>query len=149
MDLLAGAVMVGEAPYAASDLNNFAPSDPAYQTRNNDLLNNYMRGGSLEYRSAAAIGSAYPIDTDVFHNDLGTLPYTGIHFGWGWNDIAKLATPLTRNNHITFNRVDAPMRALYDGGAIYTLGSTSGDQGANVIADNFLNSTWETAVYLR
>jgi len=56
------------------------------------------------------------------HNSIAEVGYTGISLGWGWGRVLSFA----RDNHVRHNRLSGVMRALNDGGCIYTLGPQPG-----------------------
>lgn len=71
-----------------------------------------------------AIGAGYVSDTDIVHNEVSNVNYSGICVGWGW-------TPLEsgmRNNRIMYNHVHDYARQLYDAGGIYTLSNQPGSE---------------------
>jgi hypothetical protein len=77
--------------------------------------------------------------TQITHNALQGLPYTGISLGWmWWNPQARPAPRATpcRENTVAYNRISQVMRTLSDGGGIYTLGDQPGSRlVGNVIHD--------------
>lgn len=131
----AGGVQIGDIDMY--DTDNWNPSDQRLILRGNSIHDNYMHHLGVEYRSAAAIGLGYIVDTDVSHNELAYLPYSGIHMGWGWKRMRLLGVACTANNRIEYNYIHDVMTELYDGGAIYLLGGQQ-KNGHTVIAHNFL-----------
>ncbi len=146
-DLSAGAVQIGEVDMY--DDTNWKDDDERYVLRNNDILHNYMHDVAVEYRSAAAVGLGYVIDSDVLYNEIANLPYSGVHLGWGWKRMRQLGISCTRNNRIEYNYIHDLMTVLRDGGGIYALGAHSPD-GNTVIAHNFIQRQMNVfaAIYL-
>lgn len=109
------------------------PSDPAAIVRDNVISNNLITRIGAEYLDNVAIFVGYTQGTDISHNTLHDLPYSGISMGWGWGYTDTLGAPVARGNVIRGNLVYDLMKALHDGGAIYTLGS----QPDSTVADNY------------
>ena len=82
------------------------------------IFANTIVGAALEFRGASAIFAGYVADTTISKNSISETSYTAISLGWGWGRIVSFA----RNNHVLSNRIEDVMRALNDGGCIYTLG---------------------------
>lgn len=83
---------------------------------------NVVAGAALEWRGAAAIFVGYVARLTLQHNTVTQVGYTGISLGWGWGAVMSFA----RDNHVLRNRLSGVMRALNDGGCIYTLGPQPG-----------------------
>ena len=109
------------------------PSDPADIVKNNVISNNTVTDTGVEFPDTAGIFLGYTQGSDVSHNTLYDLPYTGISMGWGWGYIDSLATSQAKNNVIQGNLIHDFMKSQPDGGAIYTLGSQPGSQ----VVDNY------------
>ena len=72
---------------------------------------------------------------EIGHNEVGNVPYSGIHIGWGWIGAAGS----TRQNRIVHNDVYNTMQVIWDGMSIYTLGKTRNTvDSPSVIADNYV-----------
>jgi hypothetical protein len=99
--------------------------------RNNRIANNYVHTCGVEYYGAVGIWVGFADGAQVAHNLVHDLPYTGISVGWQWN---PEPTPC-KNNVIDGNHVYDVMKALCDGGCIYTLGFQPG----TVIRGNHLH----------
>lgn len=117
------------------------PSDEKYAVKNNRISDNYIHFVATDYYSAAGISLGYPIETEISNNTLTNGAYSGIHIGWGWNNEktpSAIAGLSIKNNVIT----GFMNSRVYDGGAIYVLGKTSGSHllpnniQANYIANN-------------
>ena len=83
---------------------------------------NVVDGAALEWRGASALFAGYVAQLSLQHNSIAEVGYTGISLGWGWGRVLSFA----RDNHVRHNRLSGVMRALNDGGCIYTLGPQPG-----------------------
>ncbi len=102
------------------------------------VTDNKITGVASVYSSGCGIIVGYVRDTDVSHNTLSGLPYTGISFGWGWgfNGQEMNGTYYTeedggfvfRDNTICCNRISDIMNVMFDGGGIYVLGRNDGTE---------------------
>jgi hypothetical protein len=99
--------------------------------RDNRIANNYVHACGVEYYGAVGIWVGFANGARVSHNLVHDLPYTGISVGWQWN---SEPTPC-KNNVVEQNHVYDVMKALCDGGCIYTLGLQPG----TVIRGNHLH----------
>jgi hypothetical protein len=93
----------------------------------NVITDNYIHDIGAEYHGAAGIWAGYTQHTQITHNQLDDLPYSGISFGWGgWHTNSQTpdANPnINGDNLIADNLVFHHMQYLRDGGAVYTNGS--------------------------
>lgn len=111
-------------------------TDTRKLNRNNDVTNNWINRVGVDYFSAAAISAGYPVDMDITHNEIGDVPYSGLHVGYGW---ASSPASNTRNVRIQNNLIHDVMQKLNDGGGIYTLGTTGGSVSQpSVLSGNYL-----------
>jgi len=99
--------------------------------RGDRIANNHVHACGVEYYGAVGIWVGFADGGEVAHNLVHDLPYTGISVGWQWN---PQPTPC-KNNLVEKNHVYDVMKALCDGGCIYTLGFQPG----TVIRDNHLH----------
>eukprot|EP01052_Picozoa_sp_SAG31_P039389 SAG31_NODE_5455_length_2527_cov_1.923394_1_plen_696_part_00 len=74
---------------------------------------------ALEYRGAPALLVLYSRGTRILHNEIHSVPSTGISTGWGWGWYANTWQGPTT---IEGNHVHHHLQLLGDGAAIYTLG---------------------------
>jgi len=120
-------------------------SDEGTLSSNIDVINNYIRRIGQEFMGCPAIGLYHAKYIDVLHNDILDTPYTGITLGWGWGDSIPDEL-LTGGHNIAYNRVESAVKALIDGGAIYTLG----DYGihTNIYENYLIDSSGLAAIYL-
>ncbi len=93
--------------------------------------NNLVHNGGHIHPGAVGIYMAYGRNNTISHNEVTDLRYTGISLGWTW-DIVRSGT---RENIVEYNHVHHVMRALEDGGGIYSLGLTPG----SVIRNNHVH----------
>jgi hypothetical protein len=107
------------------------PKEADRVPRGNRIANNYVHNCGVEYYGAVGIWIGFADSAHVAHNLLHDLPYTGISVGWQWN---PEPTPC-KGNLIEQNHVYDVMKALCDGGCIYTLGLQPG----TVIRGNHLH----------
>jgi len=120
------------------------PHSPAQVTRDNVITNNLVSATGREYEDVAGINVGFTTRTLVAHNDISDVPWSGISIGWGWGLLdpggylglpgavrgqwGDYTTPTTSSgNRIVDNRIHGFLGALWDGGAIYTVGQ----QGAS------------------
>lgn len=88
------------------------------------VVNNEVCDATNEDWGCVGIGAGYVSNTDICHNEVHHVNYSGICVGWGW-------TPLQsgmRNNRINGNYVHDFGRQLYDVGGIYTLSNQPGSE---------------------
>ena len=115
------------------------PQLPSQATRNNTIANNVIVYTGREYVDSAAIFVGFTAHTDVSHNTISHVPWSGIAIGWGWGlldspsfsgvncatkDMWGSYTKPTVNsgNRIAFNRISHFLENRWDGGAIYSTG---------------------------
>lgn len=87
------------------------------------VSNNIIDNVANEYYSGVGITLLYTKNSIIDHNIISNVPYTGINFGWGWNNSIK---SINSNNKILFNYIYNVMTQLHDGGAIYCIGDQKG-----------------------
>ena len=142
-DISSNAVMLGETSTvdgkAATWRENILPVEYKHYIVNNKINNNYIHDVALDYGSSAGISASYPKDTEISHNEIGNMIYSGMHIGWGWNTYETTGTA-TYNFNITENYVyNVCYDEIADGGPIYTIGATGGNsEHRNVIGRNYL-----------
>ena len=129
-DIGGTAIMAGS--FAESPREVHRPYDDlAPRTRHLTISHNTISHASAEDWGAVAIGCGYVTDTDISHNTIDHVNYSGICVGWGWT--AK-ETGMERNR-IYNNNVKNYALQLYDAGGIYTLSNQPG----SVIRDNIIS----------
>lgn len=88
----------------------------------NRIANNLVRRCGLDDYGAVGIWVSFTDGTEIAHNLVYDLPYSGISVGWLWSE-----TPTdNRNNLIEANHVHTVLQKLCDGGCLYTLGRQPG-----------------------
>lgn len=134
-DISGSAISLG---VPSGDYNKYInPTDDRYVVRDNTITDNYIHTTGVDYKSAAAISAAYPKNTQISHNEIYDSPYSGFHLGYGWDTYESNGTA-TENFKVEANYIHNVMNdKVYDGGAIYTIGNTSGN-GYNSISRNYI-----------
>ncbi|NUP61348.1 MAG: right-handed parallel beta-helix repeat-containing protein, partial [Nonomuraea sp.] len=115
------------------------PSDQRMTNRNVTISDNRLHDLGLDYRGVVSVLTTYVTGTDVSHNEVYNMPYTGMSIGYGWgaNDAGgsntyatrglynyqpRYTTPTTASgNRLVGNYVHDVMQQMTDGGCIYTL----------------------------
>ena len=132
-DISGNAINIGE-PETSVD-NAYAQG--LNVVKNNDILNNFIHNIGVDYGSSAAISVGFASDMDMNHNEIFDIPYSGWHIGYGWNN------RFPNNNKymlLEYNFVhDFMGDDIYDGGAFYILGNTSGES-YNYIQHNYIRN---------
>lgn len=105
---------------------------PRLITRNR-IENNHLERCGVEFRSATGIAISIPRESVISNNEVINMPYSGMHFGWGW---IVLDTSAMGDNHIENNFIRNTMVELVDGGAIYFLGPTDPTSPPTVLRGN-------------
>jgi len=103
------------------------------------VKNNYIHSVGEEYYASPGLSGVWIADTEISHNEIGDVPYSGIHVGWGWNDYEKTSL---KNLRIEHNYIHDVMHTCIDGGAIYLLGANRATvENMNVVRNNYLKNT--------
>ena len=87
------------------------PNSEAEVPKGNRVSNNYVAACGVEFYGFVGIGGFRP-GTEVSHNLVRKLPYTGISVGWQWNPQPAAC----KENRIEYNHVFDVMNRLCDGG---------------------------------
>lgn len=98
------------------------PRSEAEAPKRNRICNNHVHACGVEYYGAVGIWVGFAQQTEIAHNLVHDLPYSGISVGWQWD---PQPTPC-RENTIAYNHVYDVMNRLCDGGCLYTLGFQPG-----------------------
>lgn len=99
------------------------PSDERMINQDNLITQNVFNDTAITVTSAAAILVTYNTGTEISHNTLTNLPYSGIAWGYGWGSNDAGGNPVY------------VLRGLYDYQPIYTTPTT---QKNGVIKNNLL-----------
>jgi hypothetical protein len=115
------------------------PSDVGADDREinayNTIDNNLIEWVGTDYPSAAAVTLFFTRHTQVVHNDIRNVPYTGITAGVIQGHVDNVDHPdnttnINSDNTISHNLIHSFMQVLSDGGAIYV----EGHQGQTITA---------------
>ena len=105
------------------------------ESSGNLVDNNHVFDGGHVYPAGVGIWVAQSSHNIISHNEIHDLLYSGMSIGWNWDD----APNRCHHNIIERNHVHHVMqRVLSDGGAIYTLGASTG----SVIRNNLFHDVW-------
>ncbi|MCD9023507.1 right-handed parallel beta-helix repeat-containing protein [Cohnella silvisoli] len=122
-------------------LGVYTETDPTVKlVKNNTLSNNYITQIAQEYHDAVGIMALYTDSSNITHNEITNVPYSGISMGWGWGapdaggSRGWATATVAQNNTIQYNYVHDFMKTLNDGGGIYTLSS----QANSTINNNYV-----------
>ncbi len=131
-------------------------NDPGSRLINQNMIfnDNIVHDVGIDYRDSDGLMFTYTANVVVTHNDIYSVPYSGINsgFGWGTNDAGGNADYKTRgtgnlylyqpwylnptvamNNTISANYVHEGMLQMNDGGCHYNLGFQPG----TVVTENY------------
>lgn len=101
------------------------PATPEEFNEYNKVNSNYVHNVATEYMSAAAISAAWPRYTELNHNEIVSVPYSGYHIGYGWASYADTGTAMY-DLEVGYNYIhEVNNDRVYDGAPIYTLGASS------------------------
>jgi hypothetical protein len=90
--------------------------------RNNRVTGNLIEQCGAVNHGCVGIFDAFSSGTEITHNVVRDMPYTGISSGFRWNETETSQ----RDTLIAFNHVYNVMKMLADGGCLYTLGYQPG-----------------------
>lgn len=123
-DVSGGGISIGDPEFRNPESRgNYWPESEAEMLADNRIMNNYIHDIGVEFMSATAISATYTKGTEIAHNDICRVPYSAVHIGFGWEDIAASYTQGLKLHH---NVIDTFMMRLFDGGGMYFLGATAG-----------------------
>ena len=112
------------------------------------IRNNLVEYCGRDYNDAVGIYASLPDHLLIQHNEVRNLTYSGISVGWSWR---KEQTP-HRDGEISNNKVHDVCLTNPDGGAIYILGTVSGNgthihhnYTYNVFSPNGWAASWAMA----
>lgn len=136
-DIGGGGLAIGQGSQLNRDYR--LPDDERKIMLSNNVKNNYIHHTGRDFRSSSGISLGYVVDTEVMHNDIEEVPYCGMHIGYGWG-----AEPpsVLRGLKVKYNYIQNTLNEkMYDGGAIYTNGRTSGTlDNMNEISENYIKN---------
>ena len=152
-DISGSAVQIGDVLK-----DDHHPDDPRKIVKNNSVVNCYIHDFAVQYMGGVGVFAGYTEGTQIVHNEICRMPYSGVSMGWGWGEedagggaykqpfFYDKPTP-AKNNRIEMNHVHHVMQVMYDGGVIYTLGNQPG----TIIRGNHAHDTggpWPGGIYL-
>jgi hypothetical protein len=140
-DISASGIQVGDITR-----DDHHPDDPRRTVRGNRIANCVVRRCGVEFEGSIGIFVGYTEGTEVAHNEICELPYTGVSVGWGWgipdagggaytSPVPYTTPTVCRDNRIIDNHIHHVMGKRDDGGGIYTLSRQPG----TLIAGNHLH----------
>ncbi len=99
------------------------------------VQNNFTTNTANEDWGCAAMTFGILSNTKIQHNEIENTSYSGISFGWGWNEKDNSVW----ENYIQQNYIHHFGKHNYDCGGIYTLGN----QGGLYIEENVIDSIYK------
>lgn len=124
-DIGGNGILVGKFPDGGFETHvPYSPAISGDLCSGIKITDNEVYDAANEDWGCAAISAGYVCNTDICHNEVHRLNYSGICVGWGW-------TPREsgmKNNRINGNYVHDFARQLYDVGGIYTLSYQPGSE---------------------
>lgn len=111
------------------------PSDPRMINANIHLTGNIFYNISSLFSSTVSILATYVQYSEISHNDVSSVPYSGICHGYGWgaNDAGGSQTYITRglyNYQPLYNTSTTSMNNVIKGNLIHSYGLSHSDLGA-------------------
>lgn len=114
--------------------------------------NNYIHDVARDYKSSAALSFAWPRHSQFNHNEICSVPYSGFHIGYGWEEYAETGSVLF-DTEVNYNYVhDVFCDRVFDGGCIYTIGASSLEcdktniDKNNRMWGNYIANSWTCAM---
>lgn len=118
-DIAGNGINIGETITRGPLPTTDNPQDvPPLVSRGNRVADCTIEHCGVLYYGAVGIWIGIAAETQIVHNELRNLPYTGISVGWRWDP----SPTGCRGNLIAHNHIHHIMQILSDGGGIYTLG---------------------------
>ena len=113
----------------SSDLKPYTKYE---RCKNNNILNNYINRCGVDIPRATGILAYYTDTTNIQHNEVTNVGYTGIAFGWGWGNTSLGS----RNVDCSYNYIHDVSQRMHDGGGIYTLSRNENSSITNNYIDD-------------
>jgi len=134
-DISSNAIQIG-------DIDKPNTTDEREITKNNEITNNYIHDIAVEYQGGVGMWFGYVQNTLVAHNEIFSLPYSGISLGFR----SILDLTVMKDNKIQNNLIHDVVKVLDDGGGIYTRDAQPG----TIISGNVIRGqvNWSGALYL-
>lgn len=126
---------IGATDFGLSGAWVFTPDKKLFtryqRNTDNNFSNNYItRCGDTT--KSGGISAYYNERCTIAHNEISKIPWSGISFGWGWEEWPDGSS----DNKISNNYIHDVNRELLDGGGIYTLGNLKG----SIISENYIDN---------
>ncbi len=121
-DISGNGIMIGEGRDRLAGGAPWWKSAPHQVASGNRVEDCVISNTGQQFFGAVGIWCGITARTDILHNQVYDLPYTGISIGWHWS---TEPTPC-REFRIEGNHIHHIMKTLSDGGGIYTLGLQPG-----------------------
>lgn len=133
-------IVLGEITCQDKTNTRWNPMDTRLYIIRNKVNNNFVHDVGLDYKSSAAVSIGFVIDTEICHNEISDVPYSGFHIGYGFQTYSFEEGTVFRNVKINNNFIQNTMNDdIFDGGSIYVLGASGGDENnMTEISGNYL-----------
>ncbi len=105
-----GGVLIGTA---------LDPENEADQVKRIRLTDSLVENTGRHWAGSIGIWQGFAAESEIAHNRVRNLSYSGISMGWQWDDKPTMAG----KNRIHHNHISDVMLMLGDGGGIYTIGN--------------------------
>ena len=127
-------VHIGEEGPPETTKDNKYPVGIEGVCKNIIVTNNYIENTCTMFTQADALTALFVENVEFSHNRITNVPYSGINFGWGWQNqddrqefsgthYPDYPSKTARKNTIVYNDIDKTNQVLpKDGGALYLLG---------------------------
>ncbi len=133
-----GCVVGSFSPVGYETHRPFNPSDDREICRGTTIRNSFFRDVTNDDWGCVAIAAGYVAETNICHNEICDVSYTGISLGWGWNR-DKVCM---HDNRVQYNLIHHYARHMYDVAGIYTLGNQPGSIISNNIVRDIYSPTY-------
>ena len=130
-----GCVIGSFSPQAYETHRPFNPSDGREICKGNTIVNTFFHDIANDDWGCVAIAAGYVAETNICHNEICDVPYTGISLGWGWNRNHVCM----HDNRVQYNLIHHYARHMYDVAGIYTLGNQPG----TIISNNVVRDIYK------
>ncbi|EAQ82847.1 right-handed parallel beta-helix repeat-containing protein [Blastopirellula marina] len=121
-DVSGNGVNIGEDRTRRVAGKPWSEAAPEQIAKGNAVTDCVVRRCGRQFYGSIGIWVAFAAETQVTHNEITDLPYSGVSVGWLWN---PTPTPVEKNI-VAANHIHHVMQRLSDGGGIYTLGRQPG-----------------------
>ena len=110
----------------------YDPQDERELVKHIHIANNLITDATNEDWGCVGISVGYAQNTNIEHNEINDVNYSGICVGWGWTRTISAS----RNNRVHANKIHRFAKQMYDVGGIYTLSAQPNMEiSENVIFD--------------